>query len=52
MTEYVMSKAMYIALIREIGKGKRLGNPKAKIVEYLNQTAGVLGEIVDLHIEG
>ena len=52
MTEYVMSKAMYVALIKEIGKGKRLGNPKAKVIEYLNQTAGVLGEIVDLHIEG
>lgn len=52
MTEYVMSKAMYVALIKEIGKGKRLGNPKAKIIEYLNQTAGVLGEIVDLRIEG
>ena len=52
MTEYVMSKAMYVALIKEIGKGKKLGNPKATVIDYLNQTAGIRGEVVDLHIEG
>ena len=52
MCEYVMSKAMYVALIREIGKGKRLGNPKEKVIEYLNQTAGVRGGICELRIEG
>ena len=51
MTEYVMGKTMYVALIRTIGKGKKLGNPKAEVIKYLNETAGVKGEIVDIHIE-
>ena len=52
MTEYVMSKAMYVDLVKKISKGKKLSNPKAEIIKYLNETAGVLGEIVDIHIEG
>ena len=52
MTEYVMSKAMYVDFIKKISKGKKLGNPKTEIIKYLNDTAGVLGEIVEIHIEG
>ena len=52
MTEYVMSKAMYVDLIKKISKGKKLGNPKAEVIKYLNDTVGVLGEVIDIHIEG
>lgn len=52
MCEYIMSKAMYVALIKEIGKGKKIGNPKAKVIEYLNQTAGIRGGVSELRIEG
>lgn len=52
MNEYIMSKSMYTALVRAISKGKKLGNPKKAVIDYLNQTAGIKGEIIDLNIEG
>ena len=51
--EYVMSRVMYDNIVRALTpKGKKLGNPKAKVVEYLNQTAGIKGEIFDVIIKG
>ena len=52
MSKYIMSKSMYIALLRAISKGKRLGNPKQAVIDHLNQTAGIKEEIIDLSIEG
>ena len=51
MNKYIMSKNMYTALVRAISKGKKLGNPKKAVIDYLNQTASIKGEIIDLNIE-
>ena len=52
MTEYVMSRTMFNALIKAFrAQGLKVGNPKQTVIKYLNATAGIKGEIVDLHVE-
>lgn len=53
MTEYVMGKTMFNALIKAFkSQGMKVGNPKQAVIKYLNETAGIKGEIIDLRIEG
>lgn len=50
MMEYVMTKKMYDAIIKSY-KGK-VGNPKQKVIEYVNETFGLKNEVTDIHIKG
>ena len=50
MVEYVISKKMYDSILKSY-KGK-IKNPKQTVIEYLNETNGLKGEIIDIHIKG
>lgn len=50
MIEYIISKKAYDAIVKS-HKGK-LKNPKTTVIEYLNKTGGLKGEIIDIHIKG
>lgn len=50
MFEYVMSKKSYDAILKTY-KGK-IDNPKLTVINYLNKTYGLKGEITDIHIKG
>jgi hypothetical protein len=50
MIEYIISKKAYDAIIKSY-KGK-LKNPKVTVIEYINKTAGLRGEVIDIHIKG
>ena len=50
MIEYVMSKKAYDAILKTY-KGK-ISNPKQTVIDYLNKSSGLKGEVIDIHIKG
>lgn len=47
--EYVMPQGMYDSLAAEAPKNV---NPRDWVIDYINQTYGLLGTVTTLHIEG
>ena len=54
---YVMSKVMYDLYIKgrkktdNLPEVRGLGDKK-KLIEYINETFGLMGEITDVHVKG
>jgi hypothetical protein len=48
--EYTMSSEMYEALRDEAPKN--VGNYREWVIDYINETFGLLGTVTTLHVEG